>query len=90
VPLAQRGELEERLEQAGLPSVLPNLHQRDDEARARRGGVLRVLDAWRGEVGELEFGPDLEELRQALHEEAAAHDSAQRLLSPRAPSGPAD
>ena len=70
VPYEKRKELERRLEaeggfaaaagrelSAGYPRLIAETH---------KPAVVSVLDGWRSEVGEDEFGPELAELREAL------------------------
>ena len=71
LPIERRQELQERLTKAGLRAAAEDLGARDGFAESRKAGVLRVVEAWQDEVAPPGFGPDLEELWQALHQDVS-------------------
>jgi len=71
LPIERRRELQERLTEAGLRDAADDLGARDGFAEYRKVDVLRVVEAWQDEVAPPDFGPDLEELLQALHQDVS-------------------
>ena len=71
LPIESRRELHERLTKAGLRDAAEDLGAQDGFAESRKVDVLRVVEAWKREVAAPDFGPDLEELSQALHRDVS-------------------
>jgi hypothetical protein len=71
LPAERFRELRERLTQAGLTDAAEDLGSHDGFEETRKVDVLRVVEAWQNEVAPPDFGPDLEELCQALQQDVS-------------------
>ena len=60
-----------RRTEAGLRDAADDLGARDGFAEYPKVDVLRAVEAWQDEVAPPDFGPDLEELLQALHQDVS-------------------
>jgi hypothetical protein len=76
LPAERLQELRERLIEAGLTDAAEDLGTRDGFAESQKVDVLRVVEAWQKEVAPPDFGPDLEELWQALLQDVSGELSA--------------
>ena len=72
VPNERRRELADRLVRSGLAGAAAELDERNSFTPDQKPAVLEVVDAWRDEVRPEDFGPDLEELREALRKDVSS------------------